>query len=75
MRVLDGALWQGKTNHGDVWESSEVRFHVGSSQHQSPCTNIELAAVHGCVSGGRLASTSESVSPCGPITCIQYVLM
>jgi hypothetical protein len=42
---------QGRTNHGDNWESTDIKFHVGKipSYNGAPCTGVQKATVDGCL--------------------------
>ena len=42
---------QGHTNHGDNWESTDVKFHVGkiANYNGAPCTAVQKATVDGCL--------------------------
>jgi hypothetical protein len=42
---------QGRTNHGDNWETTDVKFHVGKipSYNGAPCTGVQKATVDGCL--------------------------
>jgi hypothetical protein len=42
---------QGRTNHGDNWETTDVKFHVGKIPNYFPriCTGVQKATVDGCL--------------------------
>ena len=43
---------QGRTDHGDNWATTNIKFHVGTIPNYKglPCNDMQKVTVHGCVS-------------------------
>jgi hypothetical protein len=58
---------QGHTKNGGSWEATDIRFRVSPAEEiarqngRGVCTNVQLAAVHGCVANCKKCKSELSI--------------
>jgi hypothetical protein len=61
---------QGHTNHGDNWESTSIKFHVGNTPTPLPCTTDALPTIPGTWMPPPAGQTTYASGSSTTLTCL-----